>query len=59
MSNMSYCRFTNTLGDLMDCADSMYDELSKDEEKARFRLIQVCIEILEKTGNYKVVKDEH
>lgn len=34
MSNMSYCRFQNTLGDLGDCYENMDDnDLSKDELK--------------------------
>jgi hypothetical protein len=47
--------FQNTLSDLMDCADSIHDELSKEEEKARSRLIRTCIDIIENTGDYKVV----
>lgn len=36
MSNMSYCRFQNTLSDLLDCLDHIIDdELSEDEERAR------------------------
>lgn len=45
MSNMSYCRFRNTLGDLQDCYDAMSDddtELSPEEMKARERLIKLC-----------------
>jgi hypothetical protein len=47
MSNMSYCRFRNTLADLDDCNDHISDDLSGDEEKARARLIKVCKEIAE------------
>jgi len=43
MSNMSYCRFQNTLSDLQDCYDNMdNNDLSEDEEHARRRLIQIC-----------------
>lgn len=42
MGNMSYCRFQNTLGDLQDCYDSMGEELSAEEERARKRLIKLC-----------------
>jgi len=46
MSNMSYCRFQNTLPDLEDCADHMEDtDLSPEEEAAKARLIDVCISI--------------
>ena len=43
MSNMSYCRFINTLQDLEDCYEHLFDnDLSKSEEKARRELIEVC-----------------
>lgn len=43
MSNMSYCRFQNTLEDLRDCYDNLDDsDLSEEETKARKRLIKVC-----------------
>ncbi len=46
MSNMSYCRFRNTLPDLRDCADNMWDELEdQEEEAARKRLIALCKKI--------------
>lgn len=46
MANMSYCRFTNTLTDLMDCYEHMDDdEISDMEEKARLLLIQTCRDI--------------
>ena len=48
MSNMSYCRFANTLRDLRDCNEHLWDnDLSEDEEKARKRLIELCREIAE------------
>ena len=55
MSNMSYCRFQNTLRDLKDCLDALCDidgnlsELSKEEAQAADRLILVCEEI---AGNF-------
>ena len=55
MSNMSYCRFQNTLHDLKDCLDALCDidgnlsELSKEEARAADRLIIVCEEI---AGNF-------
>lgn len=55
MSNMSYCRFQNTLRDLKDCLDALCDidgnlsELSKEEARAADGLILVCEEI---AGNF-------
>lgn len=47
MSNMSYCRFQNTLGDLIDCHEAMDDtaKLSFEERLARWNLIRRCCEI--------------
>ena len=48
MSNLSYCRFQNTVSDLSDCADALEEidgnlaELSRDEAHAADRLIQLC-----------------
>lgn len=52
MSNMSYCRFQNTLSDLRDCKEALDDisdlsELSDDEARAAKRLINVCTTIAE------------
>ena len=50
MTNMSYCRFQNTLGDLQDCYDNM-DELGPIEDageterreiRCRKRLVALC-----------------
>ena len=55
MSNMSYCRFQNTLRNLKDCLDALCDidgnlsELSKEEARAADNLILVCEEI---AGNF-------
>lgn len=45
MSNMSYCRFRNTLIDLEDCYDNINDNLEGDEEEARKQLIELCCDI--------------
>lgn len=51
MSNLSYCRFENTLRDLQDCLDTMYsnefdtEALSAREFNAMIRLIYLCHEI--------------
>lgn len=53
MMNMSYCRFQNTLIALQECDDNMFDgELSKEEERARKRLIKLCAKIADEAGDY-------
>ena len=53
MSNLSYCRFQNTVPDLSDCADALEEidgnlaELSKDEAQAATRLIELCCRVAE------------
>lgn len=49
MSNMSYCRFENTLADLEDCYDALINqtewdikELSDEEYRSQVRLIKLC-----------------
>lgn len=50
MSNMSYCRFRNTLEDLLDCEEHIGDEDLDDlEADARERLIASCKRIIAKT----------
>jgi len=59
MSNMSYCRFQNTLGDLEDCRDAIdsaingdeEDKLSRQEANALIRMQEVMIEILDTMGH--------
>jgi len=56
MSNMSYCRFHNTVSDLQDCIDAM-DELtnlneygekmSRSEFMKAMELIEMCREVSE------------
>jgi len=53
MPNMSYCRFKNTLGDLYDCVEHMYedvDDLSDTEAEARVQLIRLCCQVAEDEG---------
>ena len=51
MSNMSYCRFQNTLADLRDCYENMEGEkLSWEEEKAKAKLIKLCESIASDYG---------
>jgi len=60
MSNMSYCRFENTLEDLRDCRDNLTDpELSKEEFKARKKLIKVCREIVEDAETEDLEAEEY
>lgn len=52
MSNMSYCRFQNTLSDLQDCDEHLSDvDLSKEEHNARQQLIELCLCIVEEDAN--------
>ena len=46
MSNMSYCRFRNTLPNLRDCLRHFDDiEISGDEKEARIEMYNICKEI--------------
>lgn len=52
MSNMSYCRFENTAGDLADCVDALEEllrgegePLSDDELMAAKRLVKRCMDV--------------
>jgi hypothetical protein len=47
MSNMSYCRFENTLSDLNDCYENIHDVLQGSEKTARQRLIELCQRIVD------------
>ena len=57
MSNMSYCRFQNTLRDLQDCVEVMYDidgnfqELSGMEARAAKLLIALCNDLVISYGH--------
>ena len=43
MSNMSYCRFSNTLEDLRDCYENIDDaEMSNEEMMSRDSLLALC-----------------
>lgn len=73
MSNMSYCRFQNTLSDLEDCkgaleealsgeapesADDLVEPLSTDELDAAARLVEVCADIVTLTAEHLAVREE-
>ena len=47
MSNMSYCRFENTVPDLQDCFDHWDDAISYREQVARKRMLKICQDIVE------------
>lgn len=53
MPNMSYCRFQNTANDLRDCLENIYDVdcMSDSESRARERLIELCVDIIEEVGH--------
>lgn len=70
MSNMSYCRFGNTLADLIDCRDTMSgedeyyqcrDDLSEEEFNNMGQLIVVCRSIVRMAdnGSHVFVVDEY
>lgn len=56
MSNMSYCKFRNTLLDLQDCTYTLYDlggnisDLDEEEQTAARTLIRLCCEIADSFG---------
>ena len=55
MSNMSYCRFQNTLEDLRDCYNHIFDDLEEGEEEyeAHKKLIKLCRAIIEDAEEYE------
>ncbi len=60
MSNMSYCRFENTLADLKDCADAL-DEgrtLSDSEQAAFEEMVEVCTMISKNFAHIAKAKGE-
>lgn len=64
MGNMSYCRFQNTLGDLRDCRNNMYEDLdrmSSDEKRAHQNLVKLCKSIVNESFDDVLaeMKDEY
>lgn len=60
MSNMSYCRFENTLYDLLDCYRSLDDDtkdMSRSEFMARKKLLELCETIAEENQTRQWSKD--
>jgi hypothetical protein len=60
MANMSYCRFQNTLGDLIDCQNALFDyeKLSEEEYKAAKKLLSVCQNIVDSVDEDDIIKEE-
>ena len=59
MANMSYCRFRNTLSDLRDCWEHIFDDdLSEEEGRARQRLIDLCRDIVYDCDGMEVDDDD-
>ena len=49
MSNMSYCKFRNTLEDLRDCIINLEDhELSHEEALARYQMVKSIAALAER-----------
>jgi len=59
MSNMSYCAFENTYGDLEYCADHILDkDLSKSEKRYRKLLVDLCRDIVLNVENNEIEEPE-
>lgn len=56
MSNMSYCRFQNTYGDMLECLDALTQEydLSSEEYHAAVRLFE---EFLRFCRDVEIIED--
>jgi len=58
MPNMSYCQFENTYKDLLQCLNSMNNELSEREAGYRERLVDVCREIIDEYELNKMSEED-
>lgn len=47
MPNMSYCRFENTFGDLIDCLENITEETNSRDEGYRKRLVELLLNMVE------------
>ena len=47
--NMHYCRFTNTVQDMMDCIEDMDvgSDASEEEKEARKKFVELCVKVAE------------
>jgi hypothetical protein len=65
MSNMSYCRFQNTSGDLQDCLEVMqeliynWERLSQKELSAMHNMKLIAEEFLELYDDLEELKKRH
>ena len=50
--NMHYCRFTNTVQDMMDCIEDMEvgSDASEEEKEAKKKFIKICIKVAKECG---------
>jgi len=54
MANMSYCRFENTLNDMRECREAMYESTTKmndREKRARKKLFELVVEMADEIEN--------
>ena len=59
MSNMSYCRFENTLKNLRDCYNNWVEGgLDKSEQEAQKSLLNLCKAIVQDYDWEKFIKEE-
>lgn len=62
MANMSHCRFQNTLQDLRDCRENMYESTAGkhgDEIRARQALFDLVIDMADEIENMSVEEREN
>lgn len=57
MSNMSYCRFENTLEDLADCVEAIDEPASRSEHRKRIQLVRLCAEVIFDYAGAKTVEE--
>jgi hypothetical protein len=59
MSNMSYCRFENTLNDLVDCFNNIHEEAENErDERARKLMIRFLFENINLVEDLKEELDQ-
>ena len=58
--NMSYCRFENTVNDMIDCINNMeLDEYASEHEKrARKRFVELCAQVAKDYSDELEEEDE-
>jgi len=64
MSNMPYCRFENTLHDIEECTNAIYDgevnikDMSSYEKSAFMKIAEACKELAEAVEDHKITEFE-